>query len=446
MFDVKIAYLPIGRVNFDMESANKIYKDSAALLNEISNEVYEPKKIITSPDDLDAVLRNEMPSEVDFVIFQMATFADAEFIVKVMEYYSKPIIVWSVREPEVGGRLRLNSLTGGNSSCHALRYYKRDFDFIYGNPSESKVQRKFASKFAAKQTQEKLQQLIIGVLGDHPPGFFFSGVDEMELHRTVGAKVHNIDLYKMFREALELPEEEWKPMLERASKKVVGLRKDDEATIKFAQFSTRLKQYVDEHKINATAVRCWPEFYTELGAAACSTLSQFIEDGIVSSCESDINGAVSMFIQQELSGGQPPYLGDMVLLEEGKNSVVFWHCGAGAYSLANPSTGAIAGVQPNRKMGFALDFGLKPGQVTISRLSKSSDGYRMLIMRGEALDEPKKFNGTTVSVCLDGNAEEMVHTLMMEGFEPHYSIVYADIVDELKELCKLLKIDTVEMG
>src|SRR5690606_9419508 len=112
----------------------------------------------------------------------------------------------------------------------------------------------------------------------------------------------------------------------------------------------------------------------------------------------------------------------------------------------NPSTGAIAGVQPNRKMGFALDFGLKPGQVTISRLSKSSDGYRMLIMRGEALDEPKKFNGTTVSVCLDGNAEEMVHTLMMEGFEPHYSIVYADIVDELKELCKLLKIDTVEMG
>src|SRR5690606_41867410 len=86
------------------------------------------------------------------------------------------------------------------------------------------------------------------------------------------------------------------------------------------------------------------------------------------------------------------------------------------------------------------------GQVTISRLSKSSDGYRMLIMRGEALDEPKKFNGTTVSVCLDGNAEEMVHTLMMEGFEPHYSIVYADIVDELKELCKLLKIDTVEMG
>src|SRR5690606_24984198 len=177
---------------------------------------------------------------------------------------------------------------------------------------------------------------------------------------------------------------EWKPMLERASKKVVGLRKDDEATIKFAQFSTRLKQYVDEHKINATAVRCWPEFYTELGAAACSTLSQFIEDGIVSSCESDINGAVSMFIQQELSGGQPPYLGDMVLLEEEKNSVVFWHCGAGAYSLANPSTGAIAGVQPNREMGFALDFGIKPGQVTISRLSKSSDEYRMLIMRGEA--------------------------------------------------------------
>jgi L-fucose isomerase-like protein len=92
-------------------------------------------------------------------------------------------------------------------------------------------------------------------------------------------------------------------------------------------------------------------------------------------------------------------------------------------------------------MGFALNFGLKPGAVTISRLSQSADGYRMLIMRGEALDAPQKFNGTSVTVRLNGPVRETVRSLMLGGFEPHYSVVYEDIVEELKELCRLLNIE-----
>ncbi|GGD61623.1 hypothetical protein [Paenibacillus nasutitermitis] len=443
MFDVKIAYLPIGRKTFDIESANRIFEETRDYLTSVCHCVQAPKQIITSPDELGEVLSGMVSNDVDCIVYQMTTFADAEFIVKVMESCKQPIVVWSVREPEIGGRLRLNSLTGGNSSCHALRYYERDFDFIYGNPSEIGVQAKLESKFAAKQTHRKLAALTVGVLGDHPPGFYFSGTDEVELHRKIGVNLHHIDLHRMFKEALELDEEAWKPMLDRAASMVVGLDKSDESAVKFAKFSTCLKQYVDRHHITATAVRCWPEFFAELGAAACSTLSQFIEDGIVSSCESDIHGAVTMFIQRELSGGLPPYLGDLVLLNEANNSVVFWHCGAGAYSLAHPAVGAKAGVQPNRKLGFALDFGLKPGKITISRLSKSFDGYRMLIMRGEALDEPQPFTGTSVSVKLNGQADQIVHSLMLGGFEPHYSIIYDDIVDKLKELCKLLKIEYV---
>ena len=67
----------------------------------------------------------------------------------------------------------------------------------------------------------------------------------------------------------------------------------------------------------------------------------------------------------------------------------------------------------------------------------------MLIMKGEALDSPQKFNGTTVEIRLNGKARDVVQALMMEGFEPHYSIVYADIAEELQELGRLLHIPTV---
>ena len=163
----------------------------------------------------------------------------------------------------------------------------------------------------------------------------------------------------------------------------------------------------------------------------------------MSSCESDINGVITMYIQQVLSGGLAPYLGDLVHLDEERNSVCFWHCGAGAYSLANARTGAKAGVHPNRKLGFTLEFGLKPGPVTIARLGRTSKGYRMLIMKGEALDSPQQFYGTSGEVRLAGDAKATLYALMQEGLEPHYSIVHADIVDELAELAKRLGIETL---
>jgi L-fucose isomerase-like protein len=444
MFDVNVAYFPIGRKTFDMETAERYFHESLGLLKSNCEHLMAPEQILTSVDELSEFIQQQRSFQPEFIVFQMITFADAEFIAKVMEHYpSQPVHIWSVREPAVGGRLRLNSLTGGNSTCNALKYFERDFDFMLGNATEPGIIRSLHAKFSAIEMIKKLKKLSVGVVGEHPAGFFFSGVDELELMKTTGVKVHNLDLHQMFKKAMEIREEEYLPMIEAAASKVVGLKKDEETTIKFAKFSTYLKKYITQHGIKATAIRCWPDFFVELGAAACSTLSQFTEDGIVSSCEADINGVITMYIQQELSGGLPPYLGDLVHLDEERNSVSFWHCGAGAYSLANPRTGAKAGVHPNRKLGFSLEFGLKPGQVTISRLSKTSSGYRMLIMRGEALDSPQQFNGTSGEVRLNGNAKEIVHSLMMGGFEPHYSIVYADIADELLELSKRLGIEAV---
>lgn len=233
-------------------------------------------------------------------------------------------------------------------------------------------------------------------------------------------------------------------MISRAEKQVIGINRKDETIKRFAQFSTYMEDKIQEEEISALAIRCWPDFFNKLGAAACSTLSQFTEEGVVSACESDIHGSISMFILRELADGEAPYLGDMVHINEASNSAVFWHCGAGAYSLAHPETGAQAGVHPNRKMGFTLEFGLKPGAVTLLRLSYTkTDGYRLLVMRGKALNTPQPFNGTSVEVELETDINETLYSLMEEGFEPHYALVYADVVDEVIELGRQLDVETV---
>ncbi|WP_152655214.1 L-fucose/L-arabinose isomerase family protein [Oceanobacillus sp. CFH 90083] len=465
----KLLYIPIGRKTFDLQAAEKQRDQSSKLLNTLADKVIEPDEIITSTEDLMDFLNNEDVSDVSYVVYQHATFADAAAVEDLIQVVKAPIIVWSVREPSVGGRLRLNSLTGGNATSHHLKSAKHPYVFVLGNAEEQQVKERLTNHLNGMQEEKErnlktintqievsadqksevekvvkdLQSIKIGVFGDHPPGFFFSGTNEEKLGEQLGVSVKYFDLNEAFEKCVELPREKWIGAVERAEKQVIGLNRSDETVERFAQFTTYVKEKIDQEELTGTAVRCYPEFFNKLGAAACSTLSQFTEDGIVSACESDIHGAISMSILQQLSKGNAPYLGDMVHVNEERNSVVFWHCGAGAYSLANPKTGARPGVHPNRKLGFTMEFGLKPGRVTIFRVSYTPAGYRLLIMSGEALDTPQRFHGTSVEVELKTNVTDTLYDLMDEGFEPHYALVYADITDELVELGRQLNIETV---
>lgn len=465
----KILYIPIGRKTFDLTAAEEERAQSSKLLNDLADTVIEPKEIITSTDDLINFLNEEDTNNLSYVVYQHATFADAAGIEELIKILDAPIIVWSVREPSVGGRLRLNSLTGGNATSHHLKNAKRPYHFLFGNSTEQSVGALLKAylngnnqeivrnvksynreadlnqkqKLEVEEVIEELKKVNIGVFGEHPTGFFFSGTNEKMLEEQLGVSVKYFDLDEAFEKCVELPRERWEGAIDRAEKQVIGLNRTDETVERFAQFTTYVKEQIEKKKLTGTAVRCYPEFFNKLGAAACSTLSQFTEDGIVSACESDIHGAISMSILRQLSNGNAPYLGDMVHVNEENNSVVFWHCGAGAYSLANPKTGARPGVHPNRKLGFTMEFGLKPGRVTIFRVGYTTEGYRLLIMSGEALETPQRFNGTSVEVQLETDVTDTVNDLMDEGFEPHYALVYADITDELIELGKRLNIETV---
>lgn len=438
----RLLYVPVGLTGFEIPIATQLMGETLATLRDLAIEFDAPAEILTSPDTLDSFLRTPAAAGADLVVFQTTTFVGSNFIDQVIARFAGPVVVWAVREPEVGRRLRLNSLTGANSACHTLRTHGRNFAFWFGNPSEPRVQRQIQSQWRALRVVTRLAEgMKIGIVGEPPPGFTFCSAEADPLRAATGVELVRLNLAEIFREAENLPESAWSATLDRTATQVRDLPRTAATTIKYAKVATRLLQYSQEQNIGAMAIRCWPEFFTEFGAAACSTLSFLTEQGIASSCESDIHGALSMFIGRELSGGQPPYLGDLVHLDESANSVVFWHCGAGAFSLADKSTGARAGGHPNNGVGLTLEFGLKSGPVTICRLSRQQSKFRMLILEGEALDSPQRFYGTTVEVRLPGDALATMSDLMLEGYEPHYALVHADIVPELTDLCRLLGLE-----
>lgn len=134
-----ILYVPIGRKTFDLEAGEIQRKNSSTMLNSLGVEVIEPEEIVTSPDELEDFLNGIEKDRIVASIYQSVTFADGEFVEVLIKQVQAPVMVWSIREPSINGRLRLNSLTGGNSTSHMLKCANHPYSFLFGNPEEAQI-------------------------------------------------------------------------------------------------------------------------------------------------------------------------------------------------------------------------------------------------------------------------------------------------------------------
>lgn len=442
--DIKVAFFPLARTTFFMQSAEENFAKSCDILGGLFSNLSKPKELITSPEMLGEFA--DTISKPDLIIYQCSTFIGGDFVTELTNRFNCPIIVWAVREPSIdGGRLKLNSLTGAFSAGNSLRMQGRQHEFIFGNPDEAVVIDKFRSIGAAVKIVKKLNNLVIGVVGSQPAGFGFGAIDEAQLASTFGIKVAQIEAANLMSKATSYNTEEIATALEELKSRTKGWDSMSEENLeKYARLRTAYQGFIQESGAGAIASRCWPDFFTGFGAPVCAVLSMLNDNGIPSSCETDMGGAISMFIGSSLSS-MATYFGDPVAIDEKCDSIVYWHCGAGASCLASKKEGSKLGVHPNRKIGPTMEFGLKNGPVTVLRLGKDKDGFRMFLMKGEALDEPQKFFGTSVTVKPEGGqATKRVAEFVKDGWEPHFVIAYGDIVEKVKTMCALLGINVCE--
>ena len=135
----------------------------------------------------------------------------------------------------------------------------------------------------------------------------------------------------------------------------------------------------------------------------------------------------------------------MINIDEEKNTMTFWHCGNGAPSLANPKYQLLMRNHPLAGQGTAFWGALKPGQVTIARFCNIDGAYKLFLMKGEALDMDRYTRGIMANVKVERPVREVIEQIIEEGIPHHYSLVWADVAEELKEVCRLLNIPVIQL-
>ena len=216
-----------------------------------------------------------------------------------------------------------------------------------------------------------------------------------------------------------------------------------------------------------------------------------LTDGLTPcSCEADVNGTITQLILQWMSGEQA-FGTDVVGFDLAANNAVVWHCGQAPLSMADPEFQPRGAIHSNRKLPMLMEFPLKPGRVTIARLTEAKRSasasslraesgmtlagrseaisdkqgnassrtpllamtqerahgeYTLVVGAGEMLAAPMSFTGTSGVLRFDRPAGDVLATIMDEGLDHHISLTYGDYVADLLALAKLLELPVLRLA
>lgn len=460
---MKIGILPLGRETFDVPFAEENLAAMLFALDDTGNEIVGSRELLFDEASTRSAIENLKTIGVDQVLILQVTFTDASMAVVIGQAFQEPLAIWSIPEPRLGGRLRLNSFCGLNLASHALGLNNRAFGWLYADPQGDVSSdlagliegRRPAGRLEPSSTPEatpegkaiaeNLRGKRIARIGQHPAGFDTCAYDPKALERLSGVKVDEMGLDRLFSAARASDPEVSRKLRADVSEQISALEDVDQAEL---DRSLRLKVGLDDLQssgnYDAFAIRCWPETFTEYGGAVCGPAAMMGEKRVPCACEADVYGALTQLILLQAAQA-PVFLTDLVDMDVNGNTGVVWHCGQAPLSMRDPEGPAEATVHTNRKQPLLYQFTLKPGQVTFLRVSQAHGRPHMVIGFGEMLRHPMAFTGTSGVVRFEREAGVVLDDIIASGLEHHMALAYGDHREILRGVAGAMDLPVLEL-
>jgi L-fucose isomerase-like protein len=215
-----------------------------------------------------------------------------------------------------------------------------------------------------------------------------------------------------------------------------------------------LMDFWQANKLSAMAMQCWSSIQRLMGVSVCTTYGRLTGKGMLTACETDMLGALSMLVCHQAALGEtvPHFIDWTIRHRENPNQLLAWHCGNAPTCLAcDPTKTALrsrhdmTGAQPvseaDTQAGLS-QFQLKPGTVTFCRLAEYDNAWKMLITTGEIRPSEETLAGTWSWVAVEDH-DKLYRTLVEEGFIHHASMIHGDFSVPIADFCDLAGIEAV---
>jgi L-fucose isomerase-like protein len=226
---------------------------------------------------------------------------------------------------------------------------------------------------------------------------------------------------------------------------------DTDTVLNIAGLECALSQFASEKGLSGMGIQCWTAMQKIYGISPCYAMGRLTDHGIMTSCEVDIYGVLTMLIQYLVSLGTtvPHFIDWTIKHQEQENVFLAWHCGNGPPSLVSDGNKLTLSYQSvlGKTLGIDNSYGtgeyqLKPGDVTLCRLQEHDGQFKMLVAKGKIVPSQQELRGTWSWVEVP-DLDKLYNTLVNEGFTHHASMIHGDFSRSITNACNYLGITPV---
>ncbi len=453
------AYFP----NFAAEQY-RVYPRAVAALRRLATEwnfdLVAVEAGVQTVEQAETARRRLEDAGVDFVLIQASSFATGDVFLPLAQM-DVPLGLWAVPEPSLEGEIPLNSFCGLNIVTSITRVNLRErrfpFKWFYGDVDDDWFRRRLGLTVQALTALKQLRQARIALVGDVAPGFFNLTYEPEGIETRLGVQVEQVALDEVFKRVKGYEAPRVSALAAEIAERATEVAVSEKWMERTGRIVLALRDVADDGGYNALALRCWPEFQSELGGIGpCAAVAWLNETGLPTSCEGDVLGAASMLTLQLLSGG-PTTLMDLVAVLEDQGLIQLWHCGPAPASLADQAGQRLThhptldrasppGTPPS---GVSSDLVLAPGPATVMRFTPAAD--RAFLMSVDVVEGPTRgYDGSRGWLAnLHINEEpsdvpDLIETISYHGLPHHYPVALGDWGDVFRELAAWAGIEVLK--
>jgi len=373
-------------------------------------------------------------NNIDLLIAVYASWSNDFHLVDMLEYIDVPLVLWALPGMETG------SLCGIHQLGVVLFFLKKKYKIFFGALDDKNIHNQVLSYCRAAGLKNYLRKQKIGLFGYRVHGMTEVTFDELELKNKFGPRIVHYGINELIKNSIEITNEEaareWNSVKSVINKINVPDTYGLEACKKYLAF----KKIAEEENLAAFAVECYPEL---MGQTCLSASILAEKDGVIFSCEGDVNSAVAMIILNYLTG-EPVHNTDL-LDPDSENSVVFSHCGSGAFSIAKDKSCIELCQVRLKENGVCVIFLPKLGEITLVNIVGRKDTYRISVIEGYSQETEMVFPGNPVSARLDITSGKFLELIANNAIGHHWMIGYGKVLREIEHFAELADIKFINM-
>lgn len=434
---VRIGVVCLARKTFDFTAARNIYDGIKESLKKVENaDFIFVDDLVIEVEDAKVAGKYLASSDIDGLIVISGTFHLGHLVLEIDKLVNRPVLLWGLNElPYNGGKIRLNSVCGVN--LNASNLYKSGNRQYYATISDNIDE----DWIDAVRIKSALSKAHIGIAGFRAHGFFNLGIDELNTYHGTGLILDHYELSDIYNKKVTSGEVECREREIGGIFDISGISSDQ--LKKVAELCAKMKRFVDDNKLTALAVRCWPEFADNFGISPCAAMSILQSEDYIIGCEGDVEGAVSMLAHKAL-GAKTPFLADLSQVDLNEDFALMWHCGVAPCNLWDGKCVRSLDTYFAGGRGVTADFVMRDGDVSILRIDSAQGDYRLFIQKGVGYSMDKLLKGTYVKVRFENHIKEVLDKVIYNGVAHHVSLVYGDYTKPLEIFAKIMDWEVIK--